>query len=160
MCIFFFTFYGISPCGGCQTGKKELSNIHCPIHTITAYNTGLRQRQARVIGDKPSGADLPPSLHITPLRKSLRLVKLPPDKYCAIHSYLARYLSVLGCLGPFFLTFHSHHLSNLSSVSPFFSHLSLLIHTLLTNLSFPIPSTCPNTQNTNTHTQTYTHTFR
>merc|ERR1712002_1411219 len=155
MCIFFFTFYGISPCGGCQTGKKELSNIHCPIHTITAYNTGLRQRQARVIGDKTSGADLPQSatgsLHITPLRKSPRLVKLPPDKYCAIHSYLSRYLSLLGCSGPFFLTFHSHHSSIFSSVSPFFPHLSLLNHTLLTNLSFSILSTCPNHLSTPSH---------
>ena len=41
--------------------KKELSDIHCPIHTITAYNTGLHQRQACVIGDKPSGAVQRPS---------------------------------------------------------------------------------------------------
>merc|ERR1712002_346201 len=97
----FFTLYDISPCGGCQTGQKELSDIHCPIHNITAYNTGLLQRQACVIGDKPSGVDLPQpatwSLHITPLRISPRLVKLPPDKFCAIHSYLARYLSLLEC---------------------------------------------------------------
>ena len=56
-------------CGGYQTGQKELSDIHCPIHTITAYNTGLRQRQACVIGDKPSGADLhnqPPDRFIIP----------------------------------------------------------------------------------------------
>ena len=53
--IYFFSPYMAFPqCGGCQTGQKELSDIHCPFHPITAYNTGLRQRQACVIGDKPS----------------------------------------------------------------------------------------------------------
>merc|ERR1712002_996944 len=156
MCIFFFSFYGISPCGGCQTVQKELSNIHCPIHTITAYNTGLRQRQARVIGDKPSGADHPQpatsSLHITPLRKSPRLVKLPPRQILR-HPFLSCMLSFASwMLRPF--------LSNVS-FTPFiqlFLGLLLLLtpltsesYTLLTNLSFPILSTCPNHLSTPSH---------
>merc|ERR1711921_15960 len=151
------------PLRGLPDRKKELSNIHCPIHTITAYNTGLRQGRPVLLVINPAGlpstishliASYNPAEEITTARQTTpRQILRHPFLSCTLSfaSWMLRPFLPKVSFTPFIQLFLGLPL--------LLTPLTSESYTLLTILSFPILSTCPNHLSTPSSILSLTPTF-